>query len=321
MRSVILCEEGRALQAEGKDATGPFREAIRLCDEALALDSKLLGSVKEVQLKALLGLAQAQWRAGLDPRQAFSKAVEAGEEIRRSTPGWATADTYLVEALGDQSQVRLDIGEDPRRELEQAVALAGAPIGPTDAMSDRLTWAAYTLSLEAARRSMVGEDPSPTVTKVRHLLARATRSPAGAGAAAEVLGSLALSSARGLAARGRSPLAELDVAGGHAAALAVQAPAYAPARRMLAQVALERALWLRRSGASPVQAARAGLLHAEKGAELDPREAHVAILQARLQALAGDPATARQSLDRAYALQPLVKGSREAKAAEAELAR
>jgi hypothetical protein len=57
------------------------------------------------------------------------------------------------------------------------------------------------------------------------------------------------------------------------------------------------------------------------GARLDPREAHVAILEARLQALAGDREAARQCLDRAYAIQPLVKGSREAKAAEAALAR
>jgi hypothetical protein len=52
---------------------------------------------------------------------------------------------------------------------------------------------------------------------------------------------------------------------------------------------------------------------------LDGREPHLLILEARLRNLAGDPATARAHLDRAYAMQPLVKTSREARAAEAEL--
>jgi hypothetical protein len=87
----------------------------------------------------------------------------------------------------------------------------------------------------------------------------------------------------------------------------------------LADVALQRALWLRRQGKPFAESARAGLAAAARALEVGPRDATRWVLQARLQGLAGDAAAGRQSLARALSLNPLVRGHPSARAAEAEL--
>jgi len=98
-------------------------------------------------------------------------------------------------------------------------------------------------------------------------------------------------------------------------------PRYPPAAAGLAECALERALWLSRVGPRPTLVARQGLARSASALALEPRDPHLHVLEARLHLVSSDAAAARASLDRAYAVQPLVKGSRQARAAEAELAR
>ena len=318
-RAKLLSQRGSALEDEGKDGLESFAEAARVSEEAMALDPRRAASYREVMQHALLGLAKQQWKAGQDPRAAFGRAVAAAEEMLRGGQGRASAPINVAEALGYQALVRLDMGEDPREETERALVLTKVPPGAASTAPTYLLSEAMFLNLEAMRRSIVGEDPSPMVARARDLIARVTRGTRDIGPVAENAGVLALCQAKGLAARGKDPRAELDLAERHLRGLVASSPTFPPGQKELAEVALVRALWLRRSGASPVEAARAGLAHAEKGLELDPREGVIAVLKARLHLLAGDRATARQSLDRAYALQPLLKGNRDARAAEAEL--
>jgi hypothetical protein len=89
----------------------------------------------------------------------------------------------------------------------------------------------------------------------------------------------------------------------------------------LASCALERASWLRRKGLPSAQAAREGLARLAPALEKEPRDPLHSIQKARLEALAGDRAQARQSLLHAWEINPLVKGSRESKRADVEIAR
>lgn len=93
------------------------------------------------------------------------------------------------------------------------------------------------------------------------------------------------------------------------------------ARRMegLAACALQRALWLRRRGQPAEDEARRGLAPAAKALEVDARDPVRWVLQARLQLLAGDAPSARRSLERAVAVNTLIRGNPAYRAATAEL--
>ncbi len=96
------------------------------------------------------------------------------------------------------------------------------------------------------------------------------------------------------------------------------APQVAEPREHLARTALLRGHLA--DASARAAALSAGLLQAAAALERDPRNPRLLTLRARLEALAGERAAARQSLDRAYAAQPLLRGNPDARAAEAELA-
>jgi hypothetical protein len=79
-----------------------------------------------------------------------------------------------------------------------------------------------------------------------------------------------------------------------------------------------RALWLRRSGLDPAPAAREGI-EALGRALGNARDPAFWALRARLSSLAGDRAQAKESLDRAWAINPLFKAGVESGETEAEL--
>jgi hypothetical protein len=76
----------------------------------------------------------------------------------------------------------------------------------------------------------------------------------------------------------------------------------------VADLALDAALWARRSGRSAEDEARRGLAALEKIIADEPRDASTWVEKAELEALAGDTAAATASLDRASALNGLVRG-------------
>jgi hypothetical protein len=120
---------------------------------------------------------------------------------------------------------------------------------------------------------------------------------------------------------GSDPAADLTLSEQRFQALLRARPRHQESLAGLARVALVRGQWARRQGRSAEAAARAGLAHAAGALAVEGGDPLLWVLQARLQALAGDPPACRASLDKAYATQPLVRGGPDAKAAEAELAR
>jgi len=91
-------------------------------------------------------------------------------------------------------------------------------------------------------------------------------------------------------------------------------------RATLAEVALLRARWLRRAGRAAGAEARRGLALALELVARAPRSPEARVLAGHLAALAGQGAAARQHLEGAAAANPLVKGSRAWREAEAALA-
>jgi serine/threonine-protein kinase len=320
-RAVLLMLQAQILQDEGRDGAELLREVDRLCEEAVRLDPRGANLYRETQAVALGSLGRDEWRSGLDPRPSFRRAVALGEGLLRETQGRRSAAGQLAETLAAYALVLLDMGEDPKQEAQRAIELFDQRIGEGAPQPVLLfTKAAQGLGLEAVRRASVGEDPAAIVAEARRLIAAATRETREVGDIEGALGGLHLAEARGLAARGRDPREALARARRTFEAVTARRPAAPEARAGLVSCALEGALWLRRRGHAAADEARRGLPLAQEALGADPQNPQLRVLLARLQGLAGDRAAARVELDRAYARQPLVKSSREARAAEAELA-
>ena len=92
------------------------------------------------------------------------------------------------------------------------------------------------------------------------------------------------------------------------------------AQEFFGRASLERARWLSRSGKPASGAARNGLAHVLEALKTRPRDPELWVLRARLEALAGDPRAGRESLERAWAINPLVRGGPASHEAETLLA-
>lgn len=133
-----------------------------------------------------------------------------------------------------------------------------------------------------------------------------------------ILAALPMLEARWERARGGDPTALLDRAERRLGELVHRYPKEADAWYFLARVREERALWSARSGLDPTPHAREGLAALEHALD-DSREPWFWVLRARLYSFAGDRARAKDSLERAWAINPLFKTGVESKETEAEL--
>jgi hypothetical protein len=128
-----------------------------------------------------------------------------------------------------------------------------------------------------------------------------------------------IAEARWLMSRGSDPTALLERAERHIATLGPRTGEDLP-QEFLARTSLDRARWLSRTGKPPSAAAAKGIEHVQKAQQARPGDPDLWVLQAQLKALAGDAPAARESLERAWAINPLIKGGPGSHAAEALLA-
>jgi hypothetical protein len=113
--------------------------------------------------------------------------------------------------------------------------------------------------------------------------------------------------ARWRALRGMDPTALLRTADARIDEIARRDPA--AANDLRADSALDAALWAHRSGRAAPDACRRGLEAIAGLIAEEPRDAQTWAEKAHLEALAGDSAQAQVSLEHAFALNPLVRGS------------
>jgi len=126
--------------------------------------------------------------------------------------------------------------------------------------------------------------------------------------------------ARWLASRGGDPGKTLARAESRLIPFVARHHESVAGRALLASCAIERASWSRRKGIHPEKAARAGLDQVALAIEKEPRDPVLWVLRAHLEALAGERAQARRSLEHAWAINARVKGGRESRRAEAAIA-
>jgi serine/threonine-protein kinase len=310
-------EEGAALRAEGRDATEPLRAGVAAAEALLRIEGVNAAPIRTALALTLSRLGREDWFAGRDPRPTLARATALVEEVYRSRPGAIVAANNAVGVLGDASEVLRAMGEDVRPIVGRAFEVASENVRAHPDLVFVRTYLGEVLQAEAHRRVAAGEDPTAAVEEAEPLLAPGKDGKPPDPAAWSWL---PLHRASWEAAQGRDPGASIARARSRFERTLREDPDDADALFGLASCALEQALWSRRRGGSGAEAARRGLAHAERYVRAEPWNPEGLVLRARLLAQAGDLAAARESLGRALSTQPLLRGGREYRDAEAELA-
>jgi hypothetical protein len=321
---LLRSAEAAMLQKEGRAATEPLRAALAQGEAIVRLPGVNPAQTLEVMSECVAGLAREEWLEGHDPRPSLSRSLEIAERSAAGKGSQAEAPMKVSTAIVGAARLRRSMGEDISGEIARAVAMLeeAARAHPDLGLLNILR--GQVLAGLASLRSESGQDPSPVIAAASSLLASPEFQRQADVLEAKAL--LHLSSAAWGGSRGIDPSPSLAQAEQILLPMMKADPKCFSALTALAFGELLRSQWLGGPGGGAAQtraaaAARRGLGHVARALELEPRDPEARVLEARLLRMAGDPATARQRLDRAYAIQPLVKGSREAKAAEAELAR
>jgi hypothetical protein len=225
--------------------------------------------------------------------------------------------TELVEALLSSVHLRSAMGEDVQPLLERSMQAANEAVAARPGLGWVHAGRAAVLVHEVRRRMQAGEDAAAPLAELEGAL-----KAAGARKEVEEMEAEApLLNASFDASRGRDPGPRLAEAERRTAALLRADPRDRDALARAGRCAHQRAAWLRgKAAAASEEAARRGLEPVANALQRHPRDPELWILKARLQGFAGERGAARESLDKAFAIQPLARGGYDGKAAEAELA-
>jgi serine/threonine-protein kinase len=317
---MLLLVRARELRRGGKRSLEAFGEAIQEGEAALRLLPRKPAVVLEGLVEATLNLGEALWDAGEDPRPTLRRGLERADELGRLAPGVASL-TKGLWAVGTAANVFQAMGEDVEALSARAMALAEEARQKRPGLVYLELLHGEAGLIEVERRLAVGQDPTPALDPAAERIEHAARTMGERIGVQIDVAVLPLLRGRRHMLLGSDPAADLTLSEQRFQALLRARPRHQESLAGLARVALVRGQWARRQGRSAEAAARAGLAHAAGALAVEGGDPLLWVLQARLQALAGDPPACRASLDKAYAMQPLVRGGPDAKAAEAELAR
>ena len=314
---LVRATEGLVLRREGRDPTEALGRAVESGEALVRLDGIPLSQPRIVLSDAHLDLALAGWSRSRDPRASLDRAVRLVEDSYAEKKEQAEGALKLLDALQPAVDLRAAVGEDVGPLLSRGLAVARQAAAAFPDVPKLRIHLAELLLQDARRRAGRGEDPAAPLAELEAALEGAgERAAAGARLAwKEVV------AAGWEAERGRSPAPLLARAERAFERLLRAGSLVQEAHAGLATCALVRARWHAGRAEPAAEAARRGLAELEKRAAAGGADPRDWVLRARLENLAGEREAARASLERAYAMQPLVRGGREAREAEAELRR
>ncbi len=327
-RSLLHEVEADLLSAQGKPVEVALRGAVAAGEEALRL--QVLGSarLRPNVATTLLHLARETWRNGRDPRPDLERSLAAMEESYRLQPELLATAGNLAFAHATAAVVLIPMGGEAGPHLARGRAVIAEAIARRPGLPALEAAQGGIMALDALRLSDAGQDPRAVAAEAGRLLDSSLRALPENVAAQEARASLSLSLGRWRASQGLDPTQEFGRAERNFGEIAARpSPAhprlshYRRADELLARCAIAQARWLQRTGRPAAPPARTGLTHVAKAIGMLPRDPELRALRAELLAFAGERAAARTSLDEAYAMQPLVRGGLDARAAEAALAR
>ena len=320
--AALLTEKGRALVDGGTDGRAVLRAAVREAEAAIQLDATAPARIRQTLAEALVFLGRAEFFAGEDPRSALGRGIAEAEEVYRGAGGSFVGAFRATYALGSASLTLLDLGADAGVHVSRALAIVEQARAAHPEQPLLLYLHGQVLVIEARRLALDGEDPMPAIAQARALLAESVRRMGNPAVANETLALLALAEGRWRVEQGRDPSAALDEAERRFEQLETASPSKMEGPAGRAGCALERARWLARNGVASTgaAAARLGLLPVQEAIRRGGLDPQPRVLQARLLGLAGDREGGWAALARVLAVNGLVAGNAEARAAAVELA-
>jgi len=316
----LRLEKARLLAGAGKGSPEAFQQVIDAAEEELRRGTRFTSLVNEAISNAMVDRAHEQWRAGQDPRPGLAVALRFADGLAAEAPRSLAVRYNQAWVAGSAVDMLLAMGEDARTAAARALALAEETLRLRPELASLQLLKGETLLFEARRRIAEGEDPGEVLLEAERWILRSTREGVESSNLALVLATFHFVRATSRTLAGQDPSPALARAERILRGVTSRQPEGAAGFAGLALCAAERAAWARRRGRSAVDDAGRGLDQVASALRLDGRDPELRALKARLQALVGDRAAARAGLDAAYAQQPLLKGGREARAAEAELA-
>lgn len=320
IRCLLHRAEADTLRQLGQRSEAALRQSVESGERALAMRPGRGAELRPIVGEALVLLARETWLDGKDPRPTLEQAQVALLEGLKTLPGQPAPVGQLAYGANIGGTVRWALGEDTRPTVEFATAKLDEVLSRMPTLINMYSVKGELLADEALRRAEVGQDPTELVAVASAALERAAPGKSGDVDILANRGTLLLTRAHWRVAHGQNPTALLAQAEAAVASVPPETEV-AGVQELLARCSLERARWLARQGRPAGEPAREGLGRIEKALKAEPRDPSLWVLQAVLQAFAGDVAGGKASLARAVAINPLVAGGWEAKDAAAELLR
>ena len=316
--TLLHATEADALQHEGKPTTGARRAAIEAGERALRLNTGRGNLIRPIVAQQRMFLGKDAWLAGEDPRPHFAAGWQAFEETLKVMPGQPAALAQLGTVVDMEAGILLALGEDPCPKLEDVVSRMDQELQEDPGLTMIEGIEGELLADEALFLGERGGDPTAVLARSVPLLDRAGRADPQDMNLLVARAVVWIAEARWLTSQGSDPTPLLDRAEKHIATLGPRTVEDVP-QEYLARGALERARWLTRAGKPASAAAADGIRRVQKALQARPGDPDLWVLKAQLEALGGDAPAARASLERAWGINPLVRGGPAYHAAEALL--
>jgi hypothetical protein len=291
---------GLALQQDGGDAEQAFLDCAAQGKDALRLDTSAAMRAQHVVLLAQTQLGRIAWRKGKDPRPAFQAATSQAEAVLKAFPGNPLLYQAAAYAYGYAAEQFISMDGEVESHLARGMALTAEGLQRNPAFPPLVASMGTQWQLLASWQVLTGQDPTLALKNGRKWTQTASALVPGEVEVIAAVGALALVEAQWKAAQGRDP--------GPALARSEAALAKSKGQHdVIAAVQLLKAQWAVKQHRSAARELDFGLKSIAKAISEDANDPTLHVIQARLQALAGDGAAARQSLEAARKLNPLIE--------------
>jgi serine/threonine-protein kinase len=317
--AILHATEADALQHDGQSPAPARRAAIDAGERALRMNTGRGNLLRPILAQQRMFLGRDAWFAGEDPRPHFAGGWKSFEEALKIMPGHPAAVAQFANAVDTEAGILFALGDDPCPKLEDLADRMDGLLKKSPGLGMLEALEAELLADEALFLVERGGDPTALLARAVPILDRV--GPA-------VPQDMNLVVARAMAwvaearwhlSRGSDPMPLLERAEKHIVTLGPRTSEDLP-QEYLARITLDRARWLARNGKPASGAAAEGMRRVEKALEARRGDPDLWVLKSQLQALAGDAAAARASLEHAWSINPLVRGGPASHAAEALLA-
>jgi serine/threonine-protein kinase len=311
--------EAYALRAEGKDSEPAIRAGLASAERALQLETINPAAIHAWRIQAQMELGREAWRHGRDPRPDLMAAASAAEALIKQVPDDVNVLDNAIGCLYSVADQLTDLAGDVGPLLDRALALVDKGLVQSPDYPAFLALKAKLHMSVAYWRCLHDQDPTAAIAEGRKHLTKVGTTAKGLVNLEEVRALFSLMEARWNLHLGKSPepaLAELDRHLGPL--LRNPATAHAGVLQNLALSHLMRGQWAqhqRRPSADPVGK---GLGFIGRAIQLDPGDPSLRVVEARLRVLAGEIPAARQCLQEARKLNPLIERGIEYQVAQRE---